>query len=278
MSQVHEQIQLLCSPTPMDRLRGASALGKMGARLRRLSEVLSAKDYSDATMSLEKALRDRDSPLIRAEAAWALGQIGGVAAMRRLLYRLEEVLPAPGAGREVLGAAPGIGGDMEKRADVIASLVAAVGQCFSEEVLRDMDEDAIYSLKQRQEILLQRVEEEPDENMRVALVETLVALGVRTARAGLEPLTDLTALLCRTDSIAVLAAIALLKEAVPNAREIATRWYNRSGSQEADQEVEVLLKDWRQQLGECCPDRERLLEWLDMAAVLWSLQETAKVV
>jgi len=274
-NEIRKQIQLLRSQDPMERLRGASALGKMGAKLRMPSEALSVADHSDAIMSLAEALRDPESPLIRAEAAWAMGRIGGVAAMRRLLYRLEEVFPAPGVEGEVLGEEheEGVG---QERADVRASLIAAVGQGFSEEVLQELDEEDIYSLKQRQEVLLKKVKEEPNENVRVALMETLVALSVRATRAGGTLLTDLTDLLCGANSTAVLAAIALLKEAVPDAREIAVRWYNRSGLQEPNQEVEGLLEQWKQHLGECCPDREKLLEWLDMAAIIWNLRETAQ--
>lgn len=273
--EIHKQIQFLQSPDLMQRLRATNTLGKMGARLGMYDEESEALALSagsdDAIMALAEALRDPESSLIRAEAAWAMGRIGGVAAMGHLLYRLEEIFQ-PQVGAEVLGE------EDREQDNVRASLIAAAGKGFSEKVLQELDEDNVCRLAQQQKIMLEKIQEESNENVRVAMIEALVALAVRAAKAKVALQTDLTDLLCDTGSVAVLASIALLKETDPDAQEVAARWHNRAGSQEPDQKVESLLEKWRQQLGECCPDREKLLEWLDTAAVIWDLREAAQVI
>ena len=273
-TQVQEQIRSLRSQNPNDRLRAAASLGKLGARVRETNETL-ASDYRGAIVSLAGALRDQESSLIRAEAAWALGRIGGVAAMRRLLPRIEEVYPAPGAGTQVLGdEAPA----QEEPANTRAALIAAAGRALSAEELAGLDAHDIASLAQARESLLRQLALETDEDVRVAIVETLVVLSVRTLKAGLDVPTDLSPLLCGGDEDAVLAAIALLKEIAPDAHAIATQWHSRIGTQEPDPGINTLIDAWELRLGDCRPDRSTLLEWLDLAAVIWDLQTAAELV
>jgi hypothetical protein len=277
---VRKYIELLQSSDPIECLRGASGLGKIADTLGTPSQTLAAGDYSDAIMSLAEALRTPGAPLVQSESAWALGRIGGIAAMRRLLYRLEEVFPPSEYRSEVLGKQQHESSHAGP-AYVRASLITAVGQGFSEEILRELEEEDIYSLRQRLEILLNNVTNETDENVRVAAVETVVALSVRAAQASVPLLNDLTSLLHGKDSVAVLAAIALLKGTVPGAREIAAQWHRSPNSQEPNQEVEGLLRQWTQQLkvwfGGWQPGREKLLGWLDLAAAMWDLREAAQI-
>ena len=272
-TQVQEQIRSLRSQNPNDRLRVAASLGKLGARVRETNETL-ASDYRGAIVSLAGALRDQESSLIRAEAAWALGRIGGVAAMRRLLPRIEEVYPAPGAGTQVLGdEAP----TQEEPANTRAALIAAAGRVLSAEELASLDSHDIASLARTRESLLRQLILETDDDVRVAIVETLVALSVRTRKAGLNAPTDLSPLLCGGDRDAVLAAIALLEEIAPDAHAIATQWHGRAGTQEPDPAVNAVIEVWELELGDCRPDRSELLEWLDLAAVIWDLKTAAEL-
>lgn len=272
--RVQEQIRVLASPNPAERLRAAASLGRLGASVREADGTLSA-DYRSAVISLAEALRDRESPLIRAEAAWALGRIGGLGAVRRLLPRIEEVYPAPQAGSQTLGGkAPA----QEGSTNDTAALIAAVGKSCSEDVLANLDEDDLARLRQIRELLLGQLATETNDDVRVAVVETLVALSVRGRRAGIDFPTDLSPLLCRGGRDAVFAAIALLRETAPDARRIATRWHQRSGAQAPDEAVGALMAAWEQDLGPCRPERARLLEWLDTAAILWDLREAAELI
>ncbi len=270
---VQEQIKILRSRNPNDRMRAAANLGRLGATVRESRETLSS-DYYGAVVSLAGALRDRESPLIRAEAAWALGRIGGVAVMRRLLPRIEEVFPAPEDGAQTLGPeAPA----QEEPANTRASLIAAAGRALSSEELASLDERDVASLARTHELLLRQLDRETDDDVRVAIVETLVALSVRFRKAGLDVPTDLSRLLCRGDRDAVLAAIALLMEIAPDAHAIATQWHQRASRQEPDPAVNALLEAWEQQLGACRPDRSELLKWLDLATIVWDLRKTAEL-
>jgi hypothetical protein len=272
-TQVQEQIRSLRSQNADDRLRAATRLGKLGPAVRETDETL-ASDYHGAIVSLAWALRDQESPLIRAEAAWALGRIGGLAAMRRLLPRIEELMPAPGAGAQVLGQeAPA----QEEPASARAALIAAAGRALSVAELATLDTRDIASLAQARELLLRQLDQETDDDVRVAITETVVALSVRARRAGLDIPTDLSALLCRGDRDAVLAAIALLREILPNAPEIAARWHERAAGEAPGPAVEQLIEAWGQQLEACRPERSEILEWLDLAATVWDLQKTAEL-
>jgi hypothetical protein len=272
--QVQEQIRSLHSQNPNERLRAAVSLGKLGARVRETNETL-ASDYRGAIVSLAGALRDQESSLIRAEAAWALGQIGGIAAMRRLLPRIEEVYPAPGAGTQVLGDETPA---QEEPANTRAALIAAAGQALTTEELASLDAHDIASLAQTRESLLRQLAIETDDDVRVAIVETLVVLSVRTQKAGLDVPADLSPLLCGGDEDAILAAVALLKEIAPDAHTIATQWHRRTGIQEPDPGTNALIDAWELRLGDCRPDRSTLLEWLDLAAIVWDLQTAAELV
>jgi hypothetical protein len=272
-SQVQEQIRILRSQNPTDRLRAAAKLGQLSAEVRESHETLSS-DYHGAVVSLAGALRDRESPLIRAEAAWALGRIGGVAAMRRILPRIEEIFPAPEAGAQTLGPeAPA----QEEPPNTRASLIAAAGRALSAEELASLDERDVASLAQTRELLLRQLDVETEDDVRVAIVETLVALSVRARKAGLDMGTDLSPVLCRGDRDAVLAAIALLKEIAPDAHALAAAWHQRAGPQVPDPAVSALIEDWEQQLGACRPDRSELLEWLDLAAIIWDVEKAAEL-
>jgi hypothetical protein len=272
-TQVQEQIRSLRSQNPNDRLRAAASLGKLGTRVRETNETL-ASDYRGAIVSLAGALRDQESSLIRAEAAWALGRIGGIAAMRRLLPRIEEVYPTPEAGAQVLGdEAPA----QEEPANTRAALIAAAGRALSAEELAGMDAHDIASLAQTRESLLRQLALETDDDVRVAIVETLVTLSVRSQKAGLDVPTDLSPLLCSGDEDAVLAAIALLKEIAPDAHAIATQWHGIIGMQGPDPGINALIDAWELRLGDCRPDRSTLLEWLDLAATIWDLQTAAEL-
>ena len=143
--------------------------------------------------------------------------------------------------------------------------------------MASLDERDIASLAQTRETLLRELTLETDDDVRVAIVETLVALTVRARKAGLDFPGDLSPLLCRGDRDAVLAAIALLREIAPDAHEIAARWHQRTGAQEPDPAVDALIEAWAQQFGACRPDRGELLEWLDLAAIIWDLQKTAEL-
>jgi HEAT repeat protein len=280
-TEVRRHIELLQSSDPIDRLRGASGLGRIADTLRTPGKTLRGGDYSKAVISLAEALRTPGAPLVQSESAWALGRIGGIPAVRRLLNRLKEVFPISERRSQVLGQQRREG-SASVPAYVRASLITAIGKGLSEEVLRKLNEEDIDSLRQRLEILLNNVAEEPDENVRVAAVETIVALNVRATRAGLSLLPDLTNLLHGKESFAVLAAIALLNETVPGAREIAAQRHRRPHSQEPNQEVEGLLEQWSQQLevwlGGWRPGREKLVEWLDLAMAMWDLREAAQIV
>jgi len=274
MAEAKEQIQILrTSPKPIERLRAATSLGKLGNTLREPLGTL-ALDYQEATRSLAEALRDQESPLIHAEAAWALGRIGGISAMRRLLARIAEVFPSPEARAWVLGAEATT---QEEPAGTKAALIAALGQGLSEKPLPKLDDDDVAQLRQTRETLLRQLASETSDDVRVAILETLVALSVHAQEAGTDLPTDLSAILCGAGTEAVLAAIALLKETLPEAPQIASRWHNRFGSSEPDQEITSLIENWGQRLGACQPDRARLLEWLDMAAVIWGLRGTAEL-
>ena len=54
-TQVQEQIRILRSQNPHDRLRAATSLGKLGAQVRETHETLSS-DYRGAVVSLAGAL------------------------------------------------------------------------------------------------------------------------------------------------------------------------------------------------------------------------------
>lgn len=272
-----EQIRILRSKNPHDRLHAATNLGKLGATVRESHGTLSS-DYRGVVVSLAGALRDRESPLIRAEAAWALGRIGGHAAMRRLLPRIEEVYPTPGAGTQLLGQEPPA---PQETANARAALIAAAGRALSTEELASLDEQDIDSLVQTRDLLLWQLTLETDDDVRVAIIETLVVLSVRAGKAGLDYPTDLSPLLCRGDNDAVLAAIALLREIAPDARAIAIRWHGRASAQAPDPAVNDLVEAWQLHLDVCPPDkrpdRSELLDWLDLAAIIWDLQETAEL-
>ena len=276
-NEIREQIRILQnSLDPMERLRSTSALGKLRAKLSvpsEPSETLSAlESHNEAISALAVGLRDPASPLIRAEAAWSLGQIGGTASMRRLRYRLEEIFPGHGAGSMVLGE------ETREQDDVIANLVAAAGQGLSEDILSKLDKSDLDGWKHLQEAMLEKIKGEADANLRVAIVKTLVAVAARARKANVQLLTDLGDLLCSDDdSDAALAAIVLLKEVVPDAPKIANRWHNRFGERGSDPEVENLLKEWNQQLDKCSRERDKLLEWLDAAAIIWGLEEATRV-
>lgn len=272
-TEVREQIRSLRSQDPHDRLRAAATLGRLGAAVREADATLGS-DYHGVVASLAGALRDPESPLIRAEAAWALGRIGGVAAMRRLLPRLEEIFSTPEAGAQVLGqAAPA----PEEAATARATVIAAAGRALSVAELAALDARDATGVARTCDTLLRELATETDDDVRVAIVETLVALIVRGRKAGLDIPADLSALLCRGDRDAVLAAIALLRESVPNAPEIAMRWHERAAAQEANPAVDALIEAWGQQLGACRPDRSELLAWLDLAAIVWDLQSAAEL-
>jgi hypothetical protein len=276
-NKIGEQIRILQnSRDQIERLRSISALGKMRDRLsvpNEPSETLSALgSYYDTVSALAMALRDPASPLIRAEAAWSLGQIGGTTSMRRLRYRLEEVFPEHGAESEVLGE------EDQEQDDVIASLIAAAGQGLSKDVLAKLDKGDLDRWKQMQEAMLEKIKGETNPNLRVAMVKTVTAIAVRAREANVQLLTDLEDLLCSDDdSDAALAAIVLLEEAVPDAPKIASRWHHRYDARELDPEVENLLEEWNRQLGKCRQERDKLLEWLDAAAIIWELEEAARV-
>jgi hypothetical protein len=272
--QAREQIRILrTSRNPLERVRATTNLGRLADSLREPSGTLGL-DYHEAARALAEALRDRESPLIRAEAAWALGRIGGISAMRRLLARIAEVFPEPEAGAQVLGPEATV---QEEPANARAALIAALGQGLSTKPLPSLDEDDIGELRQTRDILLRQMASERSDDVRVAIVETLVALSARAQEAGLDLPTDLSPLLCGEDTDAVLAAIALLKQTLPEAPQIARRWHSRSGSPKPEQEVVDLIDEWSERLGDCQPDRATLLEWLDMAAVVWGLYETAEL-
>ena len=274
-SMVREQIELLRSQDPIARLQGVNSLGKMGSDLRAPGPTLSPDDQYDAVIGLAQVLRDPESP-IRAEAAWALGRVGSTFAVRRLLLRLDEILsiPTPVLAQGVNNEFP------QEEPNVIASLIAAIGENTSEQVLQDLDRNDLEILKQRQKVFQERVRQETNRNLRVALIEMLVALNVRAKRAGLELFTDLTDLLCKEnseDSVVVLTAISLLKETQENASEIASRWHNQLGRGQPDSETKRLLKNWHDDLGKCAPKGQKLLEWLDVAAIIWSIRDAAQV-
>lgn len=272
-TSVQEQITLLHSRNPNDRMLAATALGKLGARLRETNGTLAA-DYGPAVISLAGALRDQESPLIRAEAAWALGRIGGLAAVRRLLLRIEEIYPGPEAGTQVLG--PKVPTQAES-ASVKSTLIAAAGRAMSAEEMKSLDERDTDSLAQIRESLLRQLPLETDDDLRVAIVETVVVLSMRARKADLDIPTGLSQLLCGGDRDAVLAAIALLGEIAPNAHEIVTRWHQRASEREPDPAVTALVESWELYLGGCGPGRSKLLEWLDLAAVAWNLRKAAEV-
>jgi HEAT repeat protein len=268
-TQVQEQIRFLRSGDPTDRLRAAAALGNFGAKVRETNETL-ASDYRGAVVSLADALRDQASPLIRAEAAWALGRIGGLAAMRRLLPRIEEVYPAPEAGAQILSRETSI---QEEPASTRAALIAAAGRAMSAEEMKSLDERDVDSLTQICGSLLRQLPLETDDDVRVAIIETVVVLSMRARKAGLDIPTDFLQVLCSGDRDAVLAAIAVLGETAPDAREIVLRWHQRTGAPEPDPALDVLVDAWELQLADSCPtERSELFEWLDLAAVLWDLQ------
>lgn len=273
--RMQEQVRYLQSPDPVERLRAAAGLGRLGARVREPHETL-ASEYRIAVVALAGALRDPESPLIRAEAAWALGRIGGLAALRRLLPRVEELFPAPDAGSQTLGAAAA---PEAEAAEATATLIAAVGKVLSEEVLAGLDAEDIAGLSRaRASLLRQLTLAETDDDVRVAIVETLAALSARARKAGLAMPTDLAPLLCPGGRDAILAAIALLRESTPDARAVARRWQQRTGtSQTPDAAINALIETWEAQLGACGPDRATLLEWLDMAAIVWDLQASAEI-
>ncbi len=274
MSDIREQVRDLHSPDPVERLRAAAGLGRLGARVRETHETL-ASEYRSAVTSLAGALRDPESPLIRAEAAWALGRIGGLAALRRLLPRVEELFPVPGAGGQTLGAETS---PAEEAADAIATLIAAVGKVLSEEVLAGLDAEDIAGLSRARESLLRHLTlAGTDDDVRVAIVETLTILSARARKAGLDMPTDLAPLLCPGGRDAILAAIALLRESAPDAGAVARRWHQRTGWQVPEDAVSALVETWEAQLGVCGPDRATLLEWLDMAAIVWDLQAAAEI-
>ena len=130
---------------------------------------------------------------------------------------------------------------------------------------------------QTRELLLRQLTLEADDDVRVAIIETLVVLSVRAGKAGIDYPADLSPLLCRGDNDAVLAAIALLREIAPDARTIAIRWHGRAGAETPDPAVDGLIEAWELHLDACRPDRSELLEWLDLAAIIWDLQETAEL-
>lgn len=266
---VQEQIRLLRSQDPTDRLHAAARLGRLGTQVRAPSATL-ASDYRGAIMTLAGALRDQESPLIRAEAAWALGQIGGLAALRRLVSRIEEVYPTPGSEAQLLGSetpAP------KETTSTRAALIAAAGRALAAAEMASLDERDIASLAQMRESLLRQLPLETDDDLRVAVIETVVVLSMRARKAGLAIPTDLAPLLCGGDRDAVLAAIAVLGETAPDARAIVARWHQRTGAPEPDPALDALVDAWALNLGDCRPaDRGELLEWLDLAAVLWDLQ------
>lgn len=268
-TEVQEQIRYLRSQDPTDRLRAAANLGKLGVKVRATNATL-ASDYRGAIVSLAGALRDRESPLIRAEAAWALGRIGGLAAMRRLVPRIEEVYPPLEAGTQVLG---GETPAQEEPASTRAALIAAAGRALSADEMASLDERDIASLAQMRESLLRQLPLEADDDLRVAIIETVAVLSMRARKAGLAIPTDLSPVLCGGDRDAVLAAIAVLSETAPDAREIVLRWHQRTGAPELDPALDALVDAWELQLGDSCPvARGELFEWLDLAAVLWDLQ------
>lgn len=268
-TEVQKQIRFLRSQDPADRLRAAANLGKLGARVRETHGVLAA-DYRAAVVSLAGALRDPASPLIRAEAAWALGRIGGQAAMRSLLPRIEEVYPTPGAGTQVLG------GEMptqEESTIVKATLIAAAGRALAAAEMASLDVRDIAELAQMRDALLRQLPLETDDDVHAAIIETVVVLSMRARKAGLNIPTDLSPLLCGGDRDAVLAAIAVLGETAPDAREIVLRWRQHTGAPVPDPVLDALVDAWELQLGDCRPAaRSELLEWLNLAAVLWDLQ------
>lgn len=268
-TEAQKQIRFLRSQDPADRLRAAANLGKLGARVRGTHEVLAA-DYRAAVVSLAGALRDPESPLIRAEAAWALGRIGGLAAMRRLLPRIEEVYPTPGAGTQVLGSETPT---QEESTIVKATLIAAAGRALSAAEMAGLDARDIAELAQMRDALLRQLPLETDDDVHAAIIETVVVLSMRARKAGLNIPTDLSPLLCGGDRDAVLAAIAVLGETAPDARQIVLRWRQRTGAPVSDPTLDALLDAWELQLGDCRPAaRSELLEWLNLAAVLWDLQ------
>jgi hypothetical protein len=277
-NEVQKQIEGLKSADPMVRLRSSHALGKLELEPLVSGEVLAGPNlYLSAVRELTKSLDDPASPLIRAESACTLGKIGGLAAARSLLYRLNDILALPSTRGDALASRPDSGPPLE-RVEVLASVIAAIGHSLSQGTLKQLSRNTseLELLREHQQVLLRSVATEEDHNLRVAAIETLVTLAVTAGREGVDLDTDLTSLLCAKGSTAVLAAIALLKATVPSAGLIARSWHSRTEEREPDSETSKLLREWQAQLGECAPGYEVLLEWLDAAAVLWDLGEAVQ--
>jgi hypothetical protein len=215
---INQQIERLQRrrEAPVQGIIAATALGREASLLREELEGparhLAPGDADNAISALTLTLWDMNvSSTQRAAAAWALGQIGGLQPIRKLLNRLESIFARRTA--QVLAWADQ--DTQEEENEVRATLVEALARAVDTPTVRALNSFDHHQLRQVCNALLDqlRTPEIIDPDLATALATCLAKLALRAQSD--TPRHTLRDLLHASEPIATLAAVRVLNELIP---------------------------------------------------------------
>ena len=195
---------------PIEALRATTIVGQSAAAARKGKpepHLFSVEGY-DPVAALREILAEAPSPSLRSEAAWALGQIGGLQAARELLSQLEAIFVSP----EMPDGEVACAQDQQEMKAVCASLVQALDTALDKATLDAFVLHDRQLLRRVYEALLDHLltQQKPDPDFSTALATSLARVGLRAPSQA--PDDALERLLNAPEPVATLATVASLRE------------------------------------------------------------------